>query len=180
MKKNDFKTMMKNEINEQNKKIETAKASIATTTATIEKLTKDIAEYSDFENPDKFTLLKADKAHMENTAELMKRQLKNISKADDSKIMSDLNAFNAEKVAIYKKYNDKIAEVTKELESINADVTNEINELTNLYNAWIYAFGVNERQISQTQINYFLDESGILPATRQYLSKLEQIRKAFS
>lgn len=180
MKKNDFKTMMNNEINEQNKQIEAAKAGIATATATIEKLAKEIADFSDFDNPDKFNLLKAEKNQAEINAELMRKKLKTISTADNSKIMSDLNAFNVEKLAIYKKYNDKIIELTEQIEAIDADVTREINELTNLYNAWIYAYGVNDTQLSQSQLNYFLDDSGILPATRQYIMKLKQIREFVS
>lgn len=176
MKKNDFMTKIKNEIDSQNQKLTDANTEISTTNAKIEKLTQEIATYSDYENVDKFAELKADKARLEAKVELMSRQLNALRTSANDTIMDNLNAFNSEKLAIYKQYNDKIIDVTKQIETIYADAISEIDTLKNLYTAYITAFNVSPIQTNQVPINNFLDDSGILYAARGFLQKLEQIR----
>lgn len=176
MKKNDFMTKIKNEIDSQNQKLTDANTEISTTNAKIEKLTQEIAAYSDYENVDKFAELKADKARLEAKVELMSRQLNALRTSANDTIMDNLNAFNSEKLAIYKQYNDKIIDVTKQIETIYADAISEIDSLKNLYSAYTTAFNVSPQQAAQVPINNFLDDSGILYAARGFLQKFEQIR----
>lgn len=183
MKKNDFLSMINNEIVSQNNKLKETKDNIASTTAEIEKLTQAINEYSDYENPDKYEKLKSDRSRMCTKLELLERHFKEIKTQDKDNTITQLQGFNSEKNAIFKKYNDQIMVVVEQLKQIEADATKDINALSDLYKNWISAFNIDNQQVSQTFISNFSDDAGILSATRQFMQMINrtmQLRKTLS
>ena len=177
MKKNEFKTKIRNEIDSQNDKIMKVRNELSSVTTSISNITQAIADFSDFDNVDKFDELKSEKARLENHAELLSRKLAELKTTDSTKIMNDLQAFKSEKLAIFEKHNAKIMELTKQIEDIDADVTREINELQSILSDWIRAYNIDYSQCTMAQVSIVHDDSGILPIARSYLDMINQLRK---
>jgi len=177
MKKNDFISNMKKNIENRQNRIATITNEMASVKATVDELTAKINEFADINDVRTFGKLKEDRSINENRYELLERKLNAEKHALDMNLSQTIRAFQMEFEEIDRRCEADVIPSVITMQKRCEDASEEKTELQNMFNKWVEVYNVPANLLSGASTFGMMDVTGTTVAVTKLYNTFKQAGK---